>query len=264
MVDTLKFTIELAQRAGELLLQYYSRTILPIGLKNDQSIVTEADFASDELISKSIREVFPDSIILSEELATSITSPEFSNDRSVWIVDPLDGTTNFSLGMHIWGVLITRLVGGVPAETVHYFPALQELYTARHGEGVWMNGKAIRVQPPRKDRPTTFFSCCSRTYHKYQLEVPYKTRILGSAGYSFCCLARGAALISFEATAKIWDIIGAWLIVSEAGGFIETLDGSQPLPLLAEYNYAQINFPVLATATQKLMDKTHSQIHLLV
>ncbi len=186
------------------------------------------------------------------------TLPEVT--PAVWIVDPLDGTTNFSLGLHVWGVLITRLQASQPEMTVHYFPLLDELYAAQHGQGAWLNGNPIHTRPPDPDRPYGFFACCSRTHRRYQISIPYKPRILGSAAYTFCMLARGTALIGLEVTPKIWDIAGAWLLIQEAGGCIQPLEGSAPFPIGAEIAYNQANFPTLGTATPELMEFARTKI----
>ena len=143
----------------------------------------------------------------------------------MWIVDPLDGTTNYSLGLQVWGVLITRVHAGQPQVSVQYFPMLDELYTAGRGQGAWLNGTPLQPRMAEPDQPFGFFACCSRTHRRYEISIPYKPRILGSAAYSFCLLARGVALIGLEVMPKIWDIAGAWLLVQEAGGCVTHLDG---------------------------------------
>ena len=92
------------------------------------------------------------------------------------------------------------------------------------------------------------------------MHIPYKTRILGSAAYSMCSLARGSALIAFEAAAKIWDIAGAWLLIPEAGGVIETLNVNLPFPLIPGKDYSIQNYPALATTTPELLVKSREQL----
>jgi myo-inositol-1(or 4)-monophosphatase len=101
----------------------------------------------------------------------------------------------------------------------------------------------------------SFFACCSRTHQRYAVSIPYKSRILGSAAYNFCMLARGSACVSFEAAPKIWDIAAAWLLVQEAGGTIAAYMGEPPFPILPMKNYASIDFPTLAAASQELFSK---------
>ena len=75
---------------------------------------------------------------------------------------------------------------------------------------------------------------------------------MGSAAYSFCSVARGSALLAFEATPKIWDIAAGWLLVQEAGGIVETLSGEGPLPLDPSADYSVKNFPTLAAGSEKM------------
>ncbi len=258
MDSVLAFTIQLARQSGEILLDYFHRPQIKAGYKPDYSIVTEADIAVDRHISMAIRTVFPDDVLLSEEL-----QPDYSPARenpSLWVVDPLDGTTNFSLGLHYWGVSLVRIENGFPSLAVQYFPLLNELYTAQKGCGAFLNEQRMHVCTPNPANRTTFFSCCSRTHKNYMVSIPYKTRILGSATYSMCNLARGNALISFEARAKIWDFAGAWLMIPEAEGCIETFDRSEPFPLLPGTQFASQNDAILAAATPELMEKARQKI----
>jgi myo-inositol-1(or 4)-monophosphatase len=77
-------------------------------------------------------------------------------------------------------------------------------------------------------------------------------------------VARGIAVLGFEATPKIWDITGSWLLVEEAGGTIETLQGSEPFPLETAMDFAGMDFPTLASATPQLASKAREQIHLRI
>jgi myo-inositol-1(or 4)-monophosphatase len=285
MADALSFATQLALQTGNLLLEHFSASGTLAHLKADHTVVTEADLAADRSISRAIRESFPADLILSEELqpahphhlqsGNGDQSPPGSAhgenegrenqaaspvEQAVWIVDPLDGTTNFSLGLHYWGVSIARLVNGWPETAALYFPLIQELYTAERQGGARLNGEQIQVKAPSKDQPMAFFSCCSRTHRYYDVQVRYKTRILGSAAYNLCTVARGVAVMGFDATPKIWDIAAAWLVVSEAGGVIETLDGSRPFPLSSAEDYSQKKFPTLSAATQQLASLGREQI----
>jgi myo-inositol-1(or 4)-monophosphatase len=260
MDPTLALAIQIAQNTGKFLLEAYQRQGFKVALKEDHSIVTEADLAADHKISSVLKESFPSDAILSEELQPGLESEDALHAPAVWIIDPIDGSTNFSLGLHYWGVLISRLINGWPDLAVYYFPAVDELYWAQRGQGAYLNEQAIHVRSPEASRPLSFFTCCSRTHRLYEVSIPYKTRILGSTAYGLCCLARGIALIDFEATPKIWDIAGGWLLISEAGGSVETLDGSQPFPLRAGVDYAHQDFPLLSAATPYLLAKAKSQI----
>jgi myo-inositol-1(or 4)-monophosphatase len=219
-------------------------------------VVTEADLAADQLIAAAIQENFPNDALLSEELQTKAAN----HSDAIWVIDPLDGTTNFSLGLHYWGTSIARVVNGWPQVAALYFPLFDELYSAQKGKGAALNGKSLKTKPPDKSQPTSFFSCCSRTFHRYDVKVRYKTRILGAASYTMCAVARGSAILGFEVTPKIWDIAGGWLVVQEAGGLVETLDGSEPFPIVSGQDYQRCNYPTLTAATPAEIAKARSQI----
>ena len=134
MDPALKFATQLAKETGQLLLEHFNSSGSQANLKEDNSVVTEADLSADHLISVAIHKNYPSDVIISEEL-----QPEIGAAKSaVWVVDPLDGTTNFSLGLPIWGVSIARLVHGWPETGVVYFPYLKELYSASRGSGAFV------------------------------------------------------------------------------------------------------------------------------
>ena len=260
MTNTLGFAIQLARQTGELLLEHFHSKTIQLQLKSDNTAVTQADLAADRLISNAIQKAYPRDLLVSEELQSTLPNSPGEHTPGTWIIDPLDGTTNFSLGLQIWGVSIARLENGWPRIAVLYFPAIDEMYHAQSQGGAFLNGDRIQVEASDSNSPLSFFCCCSRTYRQYQVDVPYKTRILGSAAYTFCLVARGLAILGFESTPKIWDIAAAWLLVTEADGVIETLDGSQPFPLRKGYDYERKSFPTLAANGPEILRKSHHQI----
>jgi myo-inositol-1(or 4)-monophosphatase len=257
MDSPLQFTTELTIRTGRLLVDYFSSTEKNARQKADQTVVTDADLAADRMITKAISERYPNESILSEEINTKLET----TNKNIWVIDPLDGTTNFSLGLHYWGVSITRLVDGHPQITVLHFPLLNETYSAKSGKGAFLNNELIHVKPPDPSQPAAFFATCSRAYKEYKISIPYKSRIIGSAVYNLCSVARGIAVAGFEATPKIWDIAGGWLLVNEAGGKIGTIDGTSLFPLTNEFDYSQKNYPTISAATEDLLIKIRKQIN---
>lgn len=258
MDSTVDFAKTLAMKAGKLLLDYFKPTGIQVNIKSDLTVITEADLASDRFITENIHKEFPSDGILSEEKQTEFpTGKQF-----VWVIDPLDGTTNFSLGLPIWGVSIARLESGTPTLGVLYFPLLDELYYAQSNNGAYLNERPLEVQPPRHEQPTTFFSCCSRSHRRYEIEIPYKTRIMGSATYNLCSVARGSAVLSLDVIAKVWDISAGMVIVSEAGGVVDVLEGNFPFPLVSGFDYGALCIPTLGAASNDLLTRAHKQIKL--
>jgi myo-inositol-1(or 4)-monophosphatase len=257
MYTDLEFTFDLTHRAGELLRGYYSAQGLAAQRKADQTVVTVADLAADKLIAEAIGAAYPSDAIISEEQHTSLDGIL----RPTWVVDPLDGTTNFSLGFPTWGVSIARFVDGWPALGVVYFPLLGEYYSAEKGRGAFYNGSPLTIPlyDPTDQRQHAF-ACCARTHKRYHVSVPYKYRILGSAAYNLCSVARGSALVSFDTIAKIWDIAAAWLIVEEAGGAVSCLNNASPFPALPGSDFNAIPYPTLGAANAEILKQTRQQL----
>jgi myo-inositol-1(or 4)-monophosphatase len=245
MNDPLKFAVKLALQTGNLLRRFYDPAGIKASSKPDHTVVTEADLAADKMITNAIHEHFPQDEIISEESSHHLATTQ----SQIWIIDPLDGTTNFSLGLSIWGVSIARLSDGYPELGVLYFPMINELYTSSRGEGALLNNKSIAVRAPDRAQPMSFFACCSRSFRYYDISIPYKPRIMGSGAYTFCMVARGSALLGFDAAPKIWDLAAAWLLVEEAGGKIAAFEGSPPFPISRQDDYSVANYPTLAAAT---------------
>ena len=114
------FAAGLAYKVGEFLHQNFKTDGTPAYLKADRSAVTEIDLAADRLVTDEIHRNFPTDGLLSEELQPV----HKSGYSATWVVDPLDGTTNYSLGLPIWGVSIARLVDGIPEIAAVHFPPL--------------------------------------------------------------------------------------------------------------------------------------------
>ena len=256
MNETLIFASQLAQKTGGLLMEYYQASGITTSVKEDQTAVTEADLAADRLITASIQARFPNDGLLTEE--TNTVYPD--GKAAVWVVDPLDGTTNFSLGLHYWGVSIARLVNREPDTAALYFPLLGELFTAQRGQGAYLNGGRLHTKAPDENQPFTFFACCSRSHRRYDIQIRYKTRILGSATYGLVTVARGSAVLAFEVTPKVWDFAASWLVMREAGGLIQVLDGNPVFPLIPGTDYAKKSFPILAAATPELWSEGQNKI----
>lgn len=256
MSEILEFAAKLANETGQLLMEYYQPSGIRTRLKGDRTALTEADLAADRLIHERIRERFPEDGILTEEADTVYPQDK----RAVWVADPLDGTTNFSLGLHYWGVSLAFLVDGKPDTAALYFPALGELFTAQRGQGAFLNGERLHTKTPDAAQPFAFFSCCSRTHRRYKVGMRYKTRILGAAAYGLTTVARGSAVLAFEVTPKIWDFAASWLVTQEAGGLVRALADEAVFPLEAGTDYGSKPYPILAAATPELQKEALEKI----
>ncbi|MBN2045828.1 MAG: hypothetical protein JW757_12460 [Anaerolineales bacterium] len=247
MTETRIFAQKLAEETGELLNSHFKLSGTDPKVKADRTVVTQADMAADEFIRSAIQTAYPDDEILTEETNNLDIDP----DKPLWVIDPLDGTTNFSLGIHTWGVSIARLVAGIPETAALCFPRHEEVYSAQRGAGAFLNGMAFTVQPLHPNMPTAFFATCSKSIRRYDLNIQYKFRMLGAVAYDFCLVARGAALLGFHANPKIWDIAAGWLVLEEAGGYASLHPQGSPFPYLAHQNAPETPFPVLLAADKQ-------------
>lgn len=213
-------------------------------MKSDHTLVTEADRQADQLAWGLIEERFPGEGILSEENATAYPETEHA-----WIIDPLDGTVNFSKGLFYWGVSIAHMVEGIPKDGAVYFPMIDEMYTASRGEGAFLNGETLSIERDPSDELTPLFAHCSRMLQRYVINLRYKKRSLGAAAYHLCMVAKSTAALALESTPRIWDFAASWLIIEEAGGVIQALGEIQPFPAQPRRDYAEEPFPILAAWT---------------
>jgi myo-inositol-1(or 4)-monophosphatase len=234
--EALDFGAATAREAGALLRDYY-RNGVAVKYKGEIDLVTEADHASDALILERIRSAYPDWAILSEESGASANSSSY-----MWIADPLDGTTNFAHGLPIFSVTLALVVNGVIELGVTYNPIYDELYTARRGQGAYLNGARLRVSSAALlDRSllVTGFPYDRRTnpnnniqqFTDFSLRAQGVLR-LGSAALDLGAVAAGRLDGYWEFKINPWDIAAGCLMVTEAGGRVSAPDGS-PLDLFA-------------------------------
>jgi myo-inositol-1(or 4)-monophosphatase len=252
LASALSICETLCDRVGSRLLQDFG-TLQAIE-KADGSLVTSADRWADEQLRSGLLAVFPDHGVLSEE-----TTHVFPEQDWCWIIDPLDGTTNFSRGIPLWGISIALLYQGIPVFGYVRIPTLaQSFYGYWAGdsglvmpEGAYRNGVAIQVS---QDDPSGnhFFNLCARSTGVLKPKFPAKIRMLGVATYNMLTIAQGSALGGVEATPKIWDIAATWVIVQAAGGLWVSLEPQPIFPLTVDENYGDRPFPTLVVTRESV------------
>ncbi|MEZ2231150.1 MULTISPECIES: inositol monophosphatase family protein [unclassified Microcoleus] len=253
----LSFAQDTVDRVGQQLLQDFGTT--QADEKDDGSLVTQSDNWADAEIRSAIASTFPSHGILSEE-----GEHVFPDTEWCWIVDPVDATTNFARGIPIWGISLGLLYRGTPVFGCVHLPPLSQTF---HGffagdfveknlltdipQGAFLNGKPIR---PTADKMSGnhLFNLCSRSVG-IGPHLPSKVRMLGMATYNFLTVASGAVLGGVEATPKIWDIAGSWVIVKAAGAVWLPLDSQAIFPLEVGKNYARVSYPTLVMNRQELV-----------
>ena len=212
-------------------------------LKADGTLITACDRWSDATLVEGLTRLYPQEGVLSEEGRQLLpASPAY------WVVDPLDGTTNFAAGIPYWAISLARFEAGVPVLAVLDVPPLRQRIVAARGRGAWRNGKPLSP-PSLQPHPAGCASLCSRSIGVLQKlpnqRFPGKIRLLGVASLNLVSVAMGQTVAALEATPKIWDLAAAWLVLTELGCPLHWL-AHAPAGIPAGTDLAAADFPVLA------------------
>jgi myo-inositol-1(or 4)-monophosphatase len=244
----LEFARTLAKETGQFLKAAYGNTAH--SLKRDGTIVTESDLESDRRISEAIYACYPDHAILSEERDKVYRGQEWC-----WVVDPIDGTTNFARGFPIWGVLIGLMRNGQPVMSVSDFPPLNEHYHAIRGGGAFLNDEPIRVDAAETLESTQLFATCTRAIEYGKPNLPTKFRIPGNTSYDLCLVASGVCVGALEIRSHLWDVAGSWVVVEEAGGCLKSNLVPPLFPLQPGCDYGKVKFSLIAASSNILLSE---------
>ncbi len=221
-------------------------------LKPDGTLITECDRWSDKKIVEGLDKIAKGEGVLSEEGNKLIP-----NSSAYWVVDPLDGTTNFAAGIPYWAISIARFTNGSPETAFLEIPALQKRILAIRGKGVWLNAKPLKPEA-RFKKNSDCISLCSRSIKVLQMKpeqsFPGKIRLLGVSSLNMTSVAIGQTVAALEATPKIWDIAAAWLILEELNCLIKWLD-TNPKNIQPGQDLTAINFPLLTASSEDQLNK---------
>jgi len=254
MKDLLVYALKVS---GVGLLKYFDNPLEIKQKESQSSIVTEADIASEKEIIKVILENYPYHNIISEECG-------FINHRSeyTWIIDPLDGTSNFASGIPWFGVLITLFKDNDPVMAGAYLPVQDLVYFAEPGEGVLRNGTALKPIENKALKDSLFAFCVDYTddseFLNRGMEI-YKYIVKSSRNIrstncliDFLFVAEGKFGGLLNLYTKVWDISGLGLIISEAGGIMKNTNGKD-VKYTINKKILKENFPVVA-GSERIID----------
>jgi myo-inositol-1(or 4)-monophosphatase len=230
----LNFAIQTAREAGAVLADRLGRA-LQVSQKGDIDLVTEADLASEKLIIERIKSHYPRHAILAEESGAS-EGVEFVPGKSEWkwIIDPLDGTTNYAHGYPCFCVSIALERAGAIEIAVIYDPTRDEMFAAERGQGTTLNGRRVRVSTVEdlnsamlctgfpynvRERPNF-----ARDFANFTMEAQAVRRD-GSAAIDLAYLACGRFDGFWEDGLKAWDVAAGVLLIEEAGGRLSNFTG---------------------------------------
>jgi myo-inositol-1(or 4)-monophosphatase len=224
--------IEAVRRAGRMQLEAFGRGF-DVRKKGVIDLVTEVDLAIERAFRELVAERYPDHDVLGEEFGAPGT--ERPAARHCWILDPIDGTTNFAHGLPIFCASLALEVDGEVTLAAVYDPTRDELFTAERGRGAWLNGERLAVSGTDRLVDSLLVTGFPYTVHEDAEEMlglfgafiseSRAVRRLGSAALDVCYVAAGRMEGFWERGLGPWDIAAAALLVEEAGGRVSDLDG---------------------------------------
>jgi myo-inositol-1(or 4)-monophosphatase len=237
--EAVVFAESTAREAGTILMDFFGKEGLQVSSKSSGvDLVTEADRRAEQIIMDAMRHRFPDHGILSEE-----ADPRASDSEWRWVVDPLDGTTNFTQGFPLFCVSIALQHRGKSVVGIIYVPVLDRMSTAASGKGAFVDGKKVYVS-----RKKILDQCVLATGFPYdraahpENNAEYFARMVplvrglrrtGSAAYDLSLVAAGVFDGFWELNLSLWDVAAGTLLVEEAGGEVNYLTEKRGVSLIA-------------------------------
>ena len=231
--NELEIAKKAAEKASVIIKEYALSGTFGVELKGKNDLVTDADLASEKEIIAVIKDAFPNDEFLAEE---SNSKTELPNGR-VWIIDPIDGTTNFAHGFPIYCISIALWIDGIPKVGLVKEVAKGELFYATEGSGAYLDEERIsisNVNEPSKSLigtgfPYTAFEHVDKylALLKSLMQNTHGLRRPGAASYDLCCTACGRFDGFFEYGLSPWDVAAGALIIKEAGGIVTDWDNKE-------------------------------------
>jgi myo-inositol-1(or 4)-monophosphatase len=242
-----------ASAAGDVITKYFHEGV-EMQEKGPGDLVSRADVEAELAIARVIHDAFPGHAIQGEERHSASPSAE-----NLWIVDPLDGTTNFAHHIPHFAVSIAYHERGIPTCGVIYNPMTGDWYTAERGEGAWANGKPAHANQHQGIDETLVASgfyydrgrLMESTFAALQdfcRQGAHGIRRMGAASLDLCSVGCGQFGVFFELQLSVWDFAAGRLFVEEAGGRVTTITGQPLLP--ARSSVLATNGPLHEAAVQ--------------
>lgn len=230
--EEIKKIKELVKDCGEVILNAKRSSIDIQSKEGSANFVTSYDTYVQEKLRNGLKMIIPDAEFIGEEGEQE----QFTSRGKYFIVDPIDGTTNFIKDYHMSCISVGYVVDGVVTFAVIYNPYLDELFWALHNEGAYCNENRIFVSKQPLSNGIVLFGTSpyheSLTKKSFEMAYEYFNKALdirrsGSAALDLCAIAAGRAELYFELKLSPWDYAAGSLIVEEAGGIVTTVEGER-------------------------------------
>ena len=220
----------LAECAGDEIMPRFKR--VAVAVKQDGSIITEADLAMQSRVKTALQMLWPEIGFVGEEMSAEEQQREFAGSpHGVWILDPLDGTSNFAAAIPFFSVSMALIKNDEVILGLVYDPVRQEMFSAIKGQGAYLNNQLLTVKPITVPLNKCIGVVDFKRLHKdlagrLAQNPPYASqRSFGSVALDWCWIAAGRGHVYLHGKQKLWDFAAGWLILNEAGGYSCTLEG---------------------------------------
>lgn len=215
--------------AQEEILPRFER--IGFSLKQDGSLLTEADLATNRRIREFLQQHWPAIAFLSEEMERDEQESLLRDTSMLWCLDPLDGTSNFAAGIPLFAVSLALFQQGQVVLALTYDPVRDEMFSAELGKGAWLNGRRLQCQRSgfRLQNAVAivdFKRLSSRLKQKLIENPPYGSqRNVGSCVLEWAWMVANRGNLYLHGGMKLWDLAAGTLLLAEAGGYAATLQG---------------------------------------
>ena len=200
-------------------------------IKVDGSFLTEADTATQARISQALKQQYPETAFLGEEMTAEEQAQLLNNSDSLWCLDPLDGTSNFAVGIPYYAISLALIERGIPTLGIVYDPNRDECFVGVRGQGAFLNDEPLTVKPVELPlSQCTALIDFKRLSPRLAMDLvslrPYASqRSYGSVALDWCWMAASRFHVYLHGASNVWDYSAGQLVFQEAGGYSSTLEG---------------------------------------
>jgi len=232
--------------------------------KQDGSLLTEADIATQVAVKTYLMSHWPEFAFLGEESDSDSQAAALNSSTGCWVLDPVDGTTNFAHGIDVYSLSLALIIKGQVVAGLVYDPARDELFHARLGQGAFCNdyrleSSSCTIEQLKKAVGIIDFKRLSKALaSSLATNAPYASqRSFGSVALDWCWLAAGRGELYLHGSQSLWDYAAGWLVLHEAGGQSATLDG------LNQFTATLTKRSAVAATTPKLFELWQAHLNII-
>ena len=227
MRPTKEFITRITKEAGKKILSHFGKISVKYTKRHEGDVVTQADLDSEKILVEAIKKEYPEQGIISEESEDYNTDSEY-----VWVIDPLDGTRNFSTNTPFFGVIVGVMKNKEMIMSCIYLPYMKELYYAERGKGTYLNGERIKCSDKEINNSYGIINTSKQIELIDELRKDYASEsiwinVIICGAITFAYIASGRRDWNITRNNSIWDIAPGMLLCEEAGCKVTYTDGSK-------------------------------------